>query len=323
MKGLELSEKYWNEVGRPAFARRFPGYMDRIAVGLVGMGSECFGFDDEISRDHDFGPAFCVWLTEADYAAAGREMQDLYAGLPGDFAGFPARETSPQGGGRVGVFSVPGFYALFVGPYRPPRDELDWLRLSEPHLAAVTNGRVFFDGAGEFTALRRALLAYYPEDVRLKKLAARAAIMAQSGQYNYARCMRRGETAAAFQAKAEFVRSAIAMVYLLERRFCPFYKWSFRGLSELPGAADIREMLGELCALGVSGESWTGGDFAYRLNRADRNVALMEDISAAVIARLRREGLSGSSSDFLEPHAHELMARIRSEEIRRIHVMEG
>lgn len=43
--------------------------------------------------------------------------------------------------------------------------------------------------------LEMALAAF--EDLRLKKLAARAAVMAQAGQYNYPRCVRRGETVAA------------------------------------------------------------------------------------------------------------------------------
>ena len=38
----------------------FSEYEDKIAVGFVGEGSERFGFDDVYSRDHDFGPGFCM-----------------------------------------------------------------------------------------------------------------------------------------------------------------------------------------------------------------------------------------------------------------------
>ena len=53
MKGLELAKAYYEEYGRPMIREKFPDYEGRIAVGLAGEGSECFGYDDEISRDHD------------------------------------------------------------------------------------------------------------------------------------------------------------------------------------------------------------------------------------------------------------------------------
>ena len=42
-KGLELSQEYYERIGRPVLEELFPAYLDRIAVGLVGEGSECFG----------------------------------------------------------------------------------------------------------------------------------------------------------------------------------------------------------------------------------------------------------------------------------------
>ena len=62
MKGLEISRAFYEEYGRPMLEKDFGKYIDKIAVGLVGHGSECFGFDDEISTDHDFEPGFCLFL---------------------------------------------------------------------------------------------------------------------------------------------------------------------------------------------------------------------------------------------------------------------
>ena len=75
MKGLELSEQLYRDKVRAAIESEFPDYAPRIAVGLAGPGSECFGYDDEISRDHDFAPRLCLWLTEADAKEIGARLQ--------------------------------------------------------------------------------------------------------------------------------------------------------------------------------------------------------------------------------------------------------
>lgn len=50
MKGLELSRRYYEQYGRQALMEYDPALFERVAVGLAGEGSECFGFDDELSR---------------------------------------------------------------------------------------------------------------------------------------------------------------------------------------------------------------------------------------------------------------------------------
>lgn len=47
MKGLDLSRLYFAEICSPMLKDRFPGLFGRLGAGLVGVGSECFGFDDE------------------------------------------------------------------------------------------------------------------------------------------------------------------------------------------------------------------------------------------------------------------------------------
>ena len=46
IKGLELSEAFYKEYGESMIKSEFPHLLDKIAIGLVGAGSECFGYDD-------------------------------------------------------------------------------------------------------------------------------------------------------------------------------------------------------------------------------------------------------------------------------------
>ncbi|MBQ7283619.1 MAG: DUF4037 domain-containing protein [Oscillospiraceae bacterium] len=332
MTGLELSRHYYEEIGRPVFQEKFAEYMPRIAAGLVGEGSECFGFDDEISRDHDFGPGFCIWLCKEDYEKIGAEMQAAYMDLPKEFMGFPARKTSPRGGGRVDVFEISAFYHQFVGSYQPPKSMMEWLYLPEHKIATAVNGEVFEDNLGQFTAMRNTFLAYYPEDVRIKKIAARAAAMAQSGQYNYGRCMRRGDTVAAQLAEAEFIKAALSMLHLLNKHYCPYYKWQLESLQsikrkskniELAQTLNLIISLAETADQTIAWETPYPDDFNPYVNTYDHKVVLIEDICKAVVKELRRQGLTDTANDFLEAHTYHIMSRIQDDRLKLTHITEG
>ncbi len=302
MKGLELAQAYFRAAGLPMIRERFVDVAERAAAGLVGPGSECFGFDDELSRDHDWGPAFCLWLADDDHARIGAELQAAYAALPPIFEGCGPRRASPGEEWRVGAQRTSAFYRRFTGLDRPPERLEEWLRIPEESLATCTNGRVFRDPLGEFTRRREALLAYYPEDVRLKKIASLCITTAQTGQYNYARSLKRGDRFAAAYSAVTFAANAIRLVFLLNRRFAPFYKWLHRAVRELPTLG--AEVHGQI-------------DLMLAEDDPDRRAEVMESVSVAIADVLRRQGLSNSDSDFLLDHAPQVQARIESPRLRQ------
>ena len=307
MKGLDLAERYWLEVGAPAIKQACPAHWDRLAAGLVGEGSECLGFDDETSQDHDWGPGFCLWLSAEDFAAHGEMLKAVYAALRPEFLGFRRLRESGHSQGRVGVFSIPEFYARFLGPKGPPETLLQWLTASDQALSVCTNGRVFQDGPGEFTRIRERLLAYYPEDVRRKRLAARCAKAAQAGQYNHIRCLSRGDGVAALRALGEFVDHAQAVVFLLNRCYRPYYKWAHRALLELP-------LLGR-----EAGAAFEGLANCPPPERQAR----VEALCALLIRGLAEQGLTDSGSDFLLDHGERIQASIQDKVLRELPLMLG
>lgn len=283
---------------------QFPQLEGRIAVGLAGRGSECYGFDDAISRDHDFARGFCLWLTDEDDLRCGVALARAYRALPLG----AASAHSALGEDNCGVHRTGFFYRRYTGSPGAPESWRQWLSLPAHALAEATNGAVFRDDLGEFTAIRETLLHGMPEDVRKKKLAARLIEMAQAGQYNYARCLKHGEAGAAALELAEFVRAACGAIYLLERRHMPYTKWMLRGMESLPRLSRLRTALEFL----LTGED----DAALRQG-------VIEDICATVAAELQTQGLSDGAWDYLEPHAFAVQQRIQNPEIRALHVMEG
>lgn len=312
MKGLELSRAYWENCALPLFRRELPAFLERAAVGLVGEGSECFGFDDEISQDHDWGPGFCLWLPEAEWPEWQDAVEALLARLPDRYEGFPARMAPDRRMGRVGPLSIEGFYARFIGMPQPPQTWKQWRLVPEYFLAVSTNGAVFSDRLGAFTAFREALLAFYPEDVRLKKIAARCMGMAQAGQYNLLRSLKRGETATAMLAAARFSEQAISMAFLLNKRYMPFYKWAHRGVAQLPSLGGETAA----CVTELAGLDWRLGP---RVEAAAGDI--VESLCRDVAGKLRSDGLSDADGDWLVEHGPSVQSRIETPELRRMSVM--
>lgn len=304
VKGLDLCRAYFKEVCYPLLEREFANFLPRMAAGLIGEGSECYGFDDEISRDHDFGPSFQIYIPKEDMPVYGERLKSRLETLPKTFQGFGARIESQYGDGRVGVFAIEDFYRKFTAAEGVPETLSHWRQIPENALSTVTNGEVFFDNYGRFTQIREELKKGYPEDIRLKKIAARLMKMAQSGQYNFPRCNKRKEYVAARLALSEFMSVSMSLVYLLNHAYRPYYKWVHRGLLDLPvlGQAAYDKMQ-RLSVLSLEKDckemEW-----------------LVEEFCVQCVEELKVQGLTSSSEPFLLMQGPEVLKRIKEPALR-------
>jgi hypothetical protein len=64
MKGLDLCRAYYTEVLAPLLASHLPKLGDSYAAALIGWGSDVLGHDDDLSRDHEWGPRCILFLPE-------------------------------------------------------------------------------------------------------------------------------------------------------------------------------------------------------------------------------------------------------------------
>lgn len=311
MTGLQESKKFYYDVGAPMIAREFADYERRIAVGLAGHGSECFGFDDEISRDHDFETGFCMWLTDEDEAKIGFALTRAYDRIKKEYGGKKATHLSVAGHSAQGVMRIGDFYRPYTGSEGAPTTMREWLFTDSEYFAEATNGEVFRDDLGAFSAIRNTILTGMPEDVRLKKIAACAIRMAQTGQYNYSRCLSHHEEGAAAIALSEFVKNAIQVIFLINKRHCPYYKWMFRSMRGLETLSDLAAPLEFL----LTSDNDKDGINVKK--------GMIEDIALAVANEIKTQGLADCDGSYLEPYAYSVQRHIRSAELRNMHILLG
>lgn len=312
MKGIELCEKYYNQVGKPMLERDFSELIPFISVGIAGSGSECLGFDDEISHDHDFEPGFCIFIPDEDILTEKQafELQKAYNKLPREFMGYERSLTTPVGGNRHGVIRTPEFFVSKSGKHNGILTIHQWFSVPENALLEATNGKIFEDNYGEITMIRDRL-KYFPEDIRLKKIAGNLLIMGQSGQYNYPRCLKRKETAAAQLCITEFVKAAINTIFLLNRQYQPYYKWIFKSLRGLDKLSDTAEKLEYL----ITSDN-------CEIN-ATKKQELIEKIQTEITNELFAQGIVTKNTPELEAQAYAVNNTIQDNEIRNLHILYG
>lgn len=330
VKGLEISKAYYEEFGAPMIKEQFPELEPKIAVGLIGSGSECFGFDDRISTDHDFDPGFLMFISDEVDEDTKFKLERAYAKLPREYKGYTREIMSPVGGNRRGVKRISDFLREKTGRDDGNLSVSDWFSIPEESLAELTNGEIWRDDSKIISGIRLRL-STFPEDIKLKKIAGELLMMAQSGQYNYERCVAHNEFGAAKLAIYEFVKASMHVAFLLNEVYMPFYKWRFRALRDLswPKSFKIKSELNYIS--GIEDDSFVEVRFEEKLEALlsitdekiinDKVKSDIELIARTFIERLKNDGLSERNEIYLERHAYEVNNKIKNVDIRNMNIL--
>lgn len=273
----DISRRFFLEHLLPVLHRELPAETAETAFGLFGYGSEAYGMDDEVSRDHHWGLRIDALLPEALFEKAGRAMVErVSAALPSSYEGIPLREGHVSGTG-LAPDSLEGFLRRTIGLPRAPETAEEWLSIPEEDILHVTNGEVWHDPSGRFSAVRRRFAGYYPDAVWKRRIAHWCRYFSGMGSYALKRAILRGNEFYAATAFGKAIRWGVQLAFLLDRTYFPYDKWLMAYFARLPRLA---EPLGPLVEEAVRfSTSW------------ERKLELLDAISDVLDETLVADGL--------------------------------
>lgn len=276
------SRRFFEQVVLPILEREFPEETAATAFGLFGYGSEAYGLDDELSRDHHWGLRIDGLMPEALFRSRGKAIAErVAAALPAAFEGIPLREGH-VGGAGLALDSREGFLSRTIGLMHAPTAPAEWLGVPEEDIFHVINGEVWHDPSGEFTALRETFQTYYPEDVRRRRIAHWCRYFSGMGVYAMKRALLRGNEFYAATSFGKAIRWGVQLAFLLDRRYYPYDKWLMAYFERLPRLhAPLRPLVDEA---------------VHHATPWERKLALLEAMSDVLDAALVADGL-------IHPHA--------------------
>lgn len=292
IKGLELCRRYYKAFGEPVIKTKFEYLLDHIAVGMAGQGSECLGFDDGISKDHDFGPGFCIWVDDTVSDKDIDSLKKFYELLPKTFMGVTRLETA-KGVGRVGVIKLTDFLKQATGFDHLPKGVQEWQYTVDENLVLLVNGEIFIDRGIIIEGLRKYIRSEQPYYVYFRKLSIQLENMAKHGQYSYERALKRNDFVAASVARNEFIKAAMRAVHIICKKYAPYVKWLRKSLDTCKGFETISEMIDELVLLPIISEK--------------ENVAIIEKICEIVRKGLEDRSLITTKESYLAVAAGEVL----------------
>ncbi|OWV79118.1 hypothetical protein ATY77_28165 [Rhizobium sp. R634] len=244
MQGIELSRRFYADIVRPWLAQVAPELPHSAA--LIGYGSELLGLDDEVSRDHNWGPRVHIFLSIDSFNDYARRLVGEFTKVaPSSYLGEPigwrSRPHAPADGPEAVGAIEHGleFHTLeakleehFAVRSVENLTSLQWLGFAEQKLLAFTTGAVFHDDDGELQNARERM-DYFPDDVWLYKIACQWRRIAEEQAF-VGRAGQVGDDLGSRIVAGRLIRDVMRMGFLLERRYAPYAKWLGTSFAKLP-----------------------------------------------------------------------------------------
>ena len=246
MKGLELCKRFFTEVGLPRIKNELPEIMPYLSAGLGG-GSQCHGNDDEVSRDHGWGPGFSVWLNKEEKDRFEPRLRKILNDLPKSYLGY-GWASEDEAKFACPILDIDEFFKAKVGVLNAPSIDTDWLKINEERLFEITHCQIFHDASGEITSRIKAFQGYYPNDVWKNRIAHNLVELWRWSTQYVKRASRRGDVIAAGLLWGRFAENAMKLGFLLNREYAPYEKWLYVQFTRLP---EFGQEIGSLIRKGV------------------------------------------------------------------------
>ncbi|NKB70484.1 MAG: DUF4037 domain-containing protein [Candidatus Latescibacteria bacterium] len=228
MQGHQFCKALFDDIFLPVLQERFPDVLPRLSAGVIGSGSDVIGVDDELSRDHDWGPSKCrLLLPEKDLSEHGSAIaQALVAALPDEFLGIDINQLHPK---TVNVNTIDAAYRDTCGLTHPPETIPEWGSTNENGLFFAASGFVLYDPSGSLKQRMTAFQnAYYPSDIWKWKIAGALWDIWHNADYNSCRRLaKRGDGVGLLIGQGEFVSEIITLFCLFNKQFPIFWKWKY------------------------------------------------------------------------------------------------
>lgn len=250
VSGLQLSQAFYEQAVWPLLSKE--GFSELAhSAGLLDGGSEVFGFDDQRSRDHHWGPRLLLVLNHADHTEHAEDLKCILSEkLPLEFMGFSTNFGKPDEHGvqllepvaagpvnhRVQILTASSFFRHCLKNCDPTTEELSleqWRTISQQALFAIRNGKLFHDGLG-MEAVRNQLW-FYPKSLWLEKLMHEWSEIAEEQAF-VGRTGEVGDEIGSRLIAGRLLTSLMKITFLLEKEYYPYSKWFGTAFSQLKSA---------------------------------------------------------------------------------------